>query len=658
MAPNREHLPHPSKRRSHFRQQVLCRVHPLNPRYFADGSGKAILLAGTHTWRDLQAFGAGNPPGESFDYPGYLGFLRANNLNFTRLWSWEQSKAPAGYPPEYLVAPLPYLRPGTGTAQDGLPKFDLSQFNQAYFDRLRQRVIDAGNQGIYVDIQLFNGWSVGTKDGSQTPWTYHPFNSSNNINGIDGDANDDGEGYEIETLSLPAITALQDAYVKKVIDTVNDLDNVLFEICNESEPGAAYVAWHNHMIDLIHSYEATKPKQHVVGFSVPYSSAANNNGNNSGVFSSNADWVAPNEYDSAGYNYKSNPRPNSGSKVIIADTDHLWGLGGDRSWAWKSFTRGLNLAYMDCYVEDALGCPISQSDSARLSLLANLGYALRYADRMNLAAMTPRGDLCSTGYCLANPTATGAEYLVYLPSGGSITVNLTSVSEQLMVEWFNPSTGVTTAGGSINGGANRSFTPPFGGDAVLYLRGSVPPTPTPTHHFYLPLVLGWNLIAVPLIPADTTPSAVFASIAGDYDAVFGYDGCDSSDPWKSYRPDSLPVRNDLTAITLQQGIWIRTTRQVTMALSGIVPSTVDIPLCSGWNLISYPVSTPRSLPVALAGIAGKHNSVYAYDAADTANSWKSYDPTAPPAANDLNALEAGRGYWIEATGAITLTVIQ
>ena len=496
------------------------RVHPINPRYFTDGSGKAILLAGSHTWRNFQAFGAGNPPADAFDYPGYLNFLKANGLNFTRLWGWEQSMGPAGYPPDYFVSPMPYLRPGPGTAQDGLPKFDLSQFNQAYFDRMRQHIIDAGNQDIYVDVQLFNGWSVGTKDGGPSPWPNHPFNANNNTNGINGDANDDGNGYEVETLAIPAITALQDAYVRKVIDTVNDLDNVLFEICNESEGGASYVAWQNHMINLIHSYEATKPKQHVVGFSVPYTAGASNSGNNSSIFSSDADWVAPNEYDSAGYNYKTNPRPNDGSKVVIADTDHLWGLGGDRAWVWKSFTRGLNVSYMDCYVEDAFGCPISQADPARLSLLANMGYALNYANRMNLAAMTPRGDLCSTGYCLANPATTGAEYLVYLPTGGSSTVNLTSASGQLTIEWFNPATGVTTAGGTTTGGATRAFTPPFSDDAILYLYGAMAATATPTvtptctpaatpphtptvtptrtpaatppQRLFLPLILGWT----------------------------------------------------------------------------------------------------------------------------------------------------------------------
>ena len=38
--------------------------------------------------------------------------------------------------------------------------------------------------------------------------------------------------------------------MKKVIDTVNDLDNVLYEILNEG--GAT--AWTIHMVDLIHGY--------------------------------------------------------------------------------------------------------------------------------------------------------------------------------------------------------------------------------------------------------------------------------------------------------------------------------------------------------------------------------------------------------------------
>jgi len=99
----------------------------------------------------------------------------------------------------------------------------------------------------------------------------------------------------------------------------------------------------------------------------------------------------------------------------------------------------------------------------------NLGYTLTYANKMDLAKMTPQGNLSSTGYCLADNVVTGAEYLVYAPNGGTFTVNLSVTTRVLNVEWFDPSSGTTTSGGNVSGGSTISFTPPFSGDAVLYL---------------------------------------------------------------------------------------------------------------------------------------------------------------------------------------------
>src|SRR5690242_6729740 len=38
------------------------RVLASNPRYFTDGSGRAILLTGSHTWSNFQDKGGGYPP--------------------------------------------------------------------------------------------------------------------------------------------------------------------------------------------------------------------------------------------------------------------------------------------------------------------------------------------------------------------------------------------------------------------------------------------------------------------------------------------------------------------------------------------------------------------------------------------------------------------
>ncbi|UCC17485.1 MAG: aldo/keto reductase, partial [Dehalococcoidales bacterium] len=45
--------------------------------------------------------------------------------------------------------------------------------------------------------------------------------------------------------------------------------------------------------------------------------------------------------------YRDNPPFADGKKVILSDTDHLWGIGGDVAWAWKTFLRGMNPLFMD-----------------------------------------------------------------------------------------------------------------------------------------------------------------------------------------------------------------------------------------------------------------------------------------------------------------------
>ena len=47
--------------------------------------------------------------------------------------------------------------------------------------------------------------------------------------------------------------------------------------------------------------------------------------------------------------YQIDPPAADGRKVILTDTDHLWGIGGDVAWVWKSFLRGLNPIFMDPY---------------------------------------------------------------------------------------------------------------------------------------------------------------------------------------------------------------------------------------------------------------------------------------------------------------------
>ena len=419
------------------------RIHPENPRYLTNGLGKAILLVGSHQWDNLVDNDA--RPG-TFNYSDYLDFLEEHNHNFIRMWAqWAWVRE---------VNPVPYRRVGPENALDGRPKFDLTQFDQAYFDRLRSRVVEAGERGIYVSVMLFQGWSIEDR-GEGNPWIRHPYNGANNVNGIDGDLNGNGEGEETHTLGSPTITALQEAYVKKVIDTVNDLDNVMYEVSNESQSNS--VAWQYHVVEFIHSYEREKPKQHLVGVT---SGGGRDTIGNDAIFASPADWVSPNFRGG----YRDNPPAADGSKVVIADTDHIFGIGGDRIWVWKSFLRGFHLAYMDDFGSEAW------KEDARQAM----GHVLTYANRINLAAMEPHNNLASTGYCLANPVARGAAYLVYLPEGGAVTVDLRAAQGEMQVEWFSPSEGMVAATATTTGGTQQALSAPFTGDAVLYIYSAAP----------------------------------------------------------------------------------------------------------------------------------------------------------------------------------------
>jgi hypothetical protein len=71
-----------------------------------------------------------------------------------------------------------------------------------------------------------------------------------------------------------------------------------------------------------------------------------------------------------------------------------------------------------------------------------------------------------TGYSIAIP---GEEYVVYLPSGGDITMDLSGASGTFPTEWYNPRTGEYTGQSTVAGGAVQAFSAPDSNDWVLHI---------------------------------------------------------------------------------------------------------------------------------------------------------------------------------------------
>jgi hypothetical protein len=85
------------------------------------------------------------------------------------------------------------------------------------------------------------------------------------------------------------------------------------------------------------------------------------------------------------------------------------------------------------------------------------------------APARPRGDLASSGLALANP---GHEYLVFDPTGGELTIDLSAAQGTLIGRWLNVESAETVPVAAVDAGPRVILDPPFTGPSVLYLHVS------------------------------------------------------------------------------------------------------------------------------------------------------------------------------------------
>jgi hypothetical protein len=482
-------------------------VSEKNPRYFSvagDPGGRAVYLAGSHIWHNLQdGIGPGqacSDDPERMDFGEYLDFLEERGHNFIRLWRWEQFRSYTAAADYHLcMVPQPWARTGPGEASDGNPKFDLDRFDDAFFDRLRERVTAAGKRGMYVAVMLFEGWGLHL---SSAPLHVegHPFHAMNNVNGVGIESILD---YQVLPLD-PRVQEFQEAYIRQVLDSVHDLPNVLWEVANESSGGGKVdldfakflgqdsvpdwgdsTEWQYWVIDAVKRHEEEMNYEpHPMGMTMQFP-VADQTKVNDPLFASKAEWISPG-FEEPGWfpgnpdlpesGWFADPPAADGRKVVIADTDHFAPGGGNALWAWRTFLRGHHPILMDFGIiggvnpaDPKAGGPLAFEpfEPARFAM----GDTVRYAKRMNLIEMEPRGDLCSTGYALAKP---GVEYLVLQPTPTE-RFTVTLEPRTYSVEWFGVADRQTVEGGDVTaeGDGRVSFEPPFQATAsVLYLTAT------------------------------------------------------------------------------------------------------------------------------------------------------------------------------------------
>ena len=219
-------------------------LHPDNPHYFLF-RGKATVLI-----TSAEHYGA--VINQDFDYVKYLDALARGGLNLTRTFVGSYVEIAASFDITNNT-----LAPKTERFTAAWPrvgdKYDLSKTNEALLGRLKDFVSEAGKRGVVVEVNLFCPMY------GDELWDVNPMNARNNVNGIGNVPRT-----ELFTLKDEKLTAVQDALVRSIVETLRDDDNLYYEICNEPYFGGVTLEWQKHIAKTIADAEASLPVRHLI----------------------------------------------------------------------------------------------------------------------------------------------------------------------------------------------------------------------------------------------------------------------------------------------------------------------------------------------------------------------------------------------------------
>jgi hypothetical protein len=190
-------------------------LHPENKHYFLYKNKPAILItSGEHYGAVLNL---------DFDYVTYLDALKANKLNYTRIFTGAYVEDPGAFDisknnlaPAPLRFVAPWARSSTPGYDNGGNKFDLNTWDPSYFARLKDLIRQADKRNIIVEVTLFSSL-YGSKEG----WKSSPLHPENNINTTDA-----LDSYKkVHTLENGNILQHQEKMVRKIVSELKEFKN-------------------------------------------------------------------------------------------------------------------------------------------------------------------------------------------------------------------------------------------------------------------------------------------------------------------------------------------------------------------------------------------------------------------------------------------------
>jgi hypothetical protein len=186
----------------------------------------------THNGNPILSFGGASDfifylADDAFDYQRWANWAASQGMNHIRAYpplSWrtvERKIKGNGGSVSNLVFPYKEISPR---------KFDLTQFNDIYWNRFRTQCEYLQTKRIIVHLLMVNGWEG--DEGAN--WAGHFFNPKNTVNTCTEYLSEKPDKfYSSVADGKSELVDLQKAWFRKLIEVTHDLDNVYYDLVHE-----------------------------------------------------------------------------------------------------------------------------------------------------------------------------------------------------------------------------------------------------------------------------------------------------------------------------------------------------------------------------------------------------------------------------------------
>jgi hypothetical protein len=416
------------------------RLHPGNPHYFQFRDKPAVLVTSTEHYGAVLNL--------DFDFLPYLDELQRHGLNLTRTFSGVYCEAPGNFNIKAnTLAPAegrflcPWARSDTPGYAGGGNKFDLTRWDENFFERLKRFIAESGNRGIVVELVLFCPFY------EDSMWRLSPLNAANNINGLGKLARTD-----VHALKDKGLTDLQTSLVRKVAAELNEFDNLYYEICNEPYFGGVTLEWQSRIAAALSDAEKALPGRHLIAQNIANGSQKIEHPD-ARVSIFNFHYATPPE--AIGLNYGLNRALGDDETGFRGSDDAVY-----RAEGWEFLMAGgavydnLDYSFTTDH-EDGSAVPDAPGGGG-CALREQLGTLKRFVESFDFVAMRPDNSIVrrvpakAAARVLANP---GREYAIYLRGCGSAEIELRLAPGTYRQTSLNPRTGKLTDEGQIKIGS-------------------------------------------------------------------------------------------------------------------------------------------------------------------------------------------------------------